>query len=283
MILRFFKTTFIFIALLVLTFLEQSCRSRKEETTQTPIVAPVTIQVPLPDKADSLIAAVKASDVSSRWFSARVNVDAVIEKENRSFNANLRICKDSAIWMSISPALGIEVARVLIDKDSVRFINRLNSTYFRGGFSYLNKMLQVDVNYKMIEAVLLGNVYLHYGVDKYIQDRENAELVLSTLKFRKIKRENEFEIPQILTQEIWYSPAQQKITKMEMQDYRPTRKFIVLYNAFEVVEGVSLPVKMNIEASANKELKIALDYSKIGLNKELNLPFNIPDGYEPIH
>ena len=283
MILRFLKIAFIFLVLLGLTFIEQSCRPRKAEVVQSPVETPVAVQVPLPDKADSLIAVVKASDISSRWFSARVNVDAVIEKENRSFNANLRICKDSAIWMSISPALGIEVARALIDKDSVRFINRLNSTYFKGGFSYLNKMLQVDVNYKMIEAVLLGNVYLHYGVDKYIQDRENAELVLSTLKFRKIKRENEFEIPQILTQEIWYSPAQQKITKMEMQDYRPTRKFNVRYNAFETVEGVSLPVKMNIEASANKELKIALEYSKIGLNKELNLPFNIPDGYEAIH
>ena len=283
MILRFLKITFIFVVLIGLTFIEQGCRSRKEEVTQTPIVAPVVAQAPLPDKADSLIAVVKASDMSSRWFSARVNVDAVIEKENRSFNANLRICKDSAIWMSISPALGIEVARALIDKDSVRFINRLNSTYFKGGFSYLNKLLQVDVNYKMIEAVLLGNVYLHYGVDKYIQDRENAELVLSTLKFRKIKRENEFEIPQILTQEIWYSPAQQKITKMEMQDYRPTRNFKVRYNAFDTLEGISLPVKINIEASANKELKIALEYSKIGLNKELNLPFNIPDGYEPIH
>lgn len=283
MILRFLKIISIISVFFGVALVVQGCRSRKEETIQTPVAAPEIVQAPLPDKADSLIAVVKASDITSRWFSARVNVDAVIEKENRSFNANLRICKDSAIWMSISPALGIEVARALIDKDSVRFINRLNSTYFKGGFSYLNKMLQVDVNYKMIEAVLLGNVYLHYGVDKYIQDRENAELVLSTLKFRRIKRENELEIPQILTQEIWYSPAQQKITKMEMQDYRPTRKFNVQYSAFENVEGVSLPVKMNIEASANKELKIALEYSKIGLNKELNLPFNIPDGYEPIH
>ena len=239
-------------------------------------------EAPSSDSSDSLIAVVKSSDLVSRWFSARVNVESTVDKETRSFNANLRICKDSAIWMSISPGLGIEVARVLIDQDSVRFINRLNSTYFKGGFDYLNKLLQVDVNFKMIQAVLLGNVYLHYGVDKYIQDRENAELVLSTLKFRKIKRENELEVPQILTQEIWYSPAQQKITKMEMQDYRPIRKFNVRYNAFETVEGISLPVKINIEASANKELKIVLDYSKIGLNKELNLPFNIPDGYESI-
>ena len=95
------------------------------------------------ESADSLASVVIGRDLSTRWFSARVNVDATIDKENRSFNANLRICKDSAIWMSISPALGIEVARVLIDKDSVRFINRLNSTYFKGGFAYLNKCFRL--------------------------------------------------------------------------------------------------------------------------------------------
>lgn len=267
--------------LLISVSLFNSCRSRKQEVPKPEPSQAVQLS-PVPDTADSLALVVKGSDLRTQWFSARVNVDATIDKENRSFNANLRICKDSAIWMSISPALGIEVARVLIDKDSVRFINRLNSTYFKGGFAYLNNLLQVDVNFKMIQSVLIGNAYLHYGVDKYIQDRENAELVLSTLKFRKIKRENELEPPQILTQEIWYSPAQQKITRMEMQDYRPTRKFSVRYNAFEMVDGMSVPAKINIEASANKELKIALEYSKIGLNKELNLPFNIPDGYEPI-
>jgi hypothetical protein len=280
-IFRKFKHLLFIYACINLVLIGQSCRSKKVEAITTP-ATPVAVQAPMPDSADSLITVVKSSDMVSKWFAARVNVESTVDKETRAFNANLRICKDSAIWMSISPGLGIEVARVLIDKDSVRFINRLNSTYFKGGFDYLNKMLQVDVNFKMIQAVLLGNVYLHYGVDKYIQDRENTELVLSTLKFRKIKRENELEIPQILTQEIWYSPAQQKITKMEMQDYRPIRKFNVRYNAFETVEGISLPVKINIEASANKELKIVLDYSKIGLNKELNLPFNIPDGYESI-
>jgi hypothetical protein len=272
---------FVLLFLLVAVFLFNSCRTRKPEVTKPVPVQAVEVP-PATENADSLASVVKGSDLNTQWFSARVNVDATIDKENRSFNANLRICKDSAIWMSISPALGIEVARVLIDKDSVRFINRLNSTYFKGGFAYLNNMLQVDVNFKMIQSVLIGNAYLHYSVDKYIQDRENAELVLSTLKFRKIKRENELEPPQILTQEIWYSPVQQKITKMEMQDYRPTRKFSVHYNAFETVDGLSVPAKINIEASAKKELKIALEYSKIGLNKELNLPFNIPDGYEPI-
>ena len=184
--------------------------------------------------------------------------------------------------MSISPALGIEVARVLIDKDSVRFINRLNSTYFKGGFAYLNNMLQVDVNFKMIQSVLIGNAYLHYTVDKYILDRENGEFVLSTFKKRKMKREIEMEIPEIVTQEIWYSPDRHKVSRMEMRDYRPMRNFSVRYLAYELIDSLQVPSSFQIDAQANKSISVQMTYSRIVINKEQNIAFSIPDDYEPM-
>jgi hypothetical protein len=193
----------------------------------------------------------------------------------------LRIKRDSAIWMSISPALGIEVARAFITPDSLKFINRINGTYFKGDYRYLNELLQIEVNFKMVQAILLGNAYLHYSVENYISDRENAELVLSTLKKRRIRRENELDIPQILTQEIWFSSLKNKIVRMEMQDYRPVRKFGVNYLDFEQVEEWLLPNRFSITAQAAKTVKIDLEYSRMTVNKELNLPFNIPDNYEP--
>ena len=89
--------------------------------------------------ADSLYSAIKASNFSSRWFSTRAAVDVAIDKDERSFQAHIKICKDSLIWISISPALGIEVARVLIEPDTVRFINRIEGTYFTGDFGFLSK------------------------------------------------------------------------------------------------------------------------------------------------
>ncbi|MFN5371653.1 MAG: DUF4292 domain-containing protein, partial [Bacteroidia bacterium] len=216
------------------------------------------------------------------WFAARVAVDVEIDHDKRSFNVNLRIRRDSLIWMSISPAMGIEVARVLISPDSVKFINRINGTYFKGGFDYISDMLQADLNFNMVQSILLGNAYLHYSVDKYIQDRENGELVLSTFKKRKIKRENEMEIPEILTQEIWYSPEKRKVSRMEMKDYRPVRNFSVRYLAYEMLDSTLVPSNMQIDAQANKSLVVQLSYSRIVLNKEQNVSFSIPDDYEPM-
>lgn len=266
--------------LISLLVLASSCRSKKT-IANTPINAPTSIIGTGISSSDSLSRAMQIADAPIQWFGAKVSVDSDINNQTNSFSANLRIKKDSAIWISISPALGIEVARALITPDSLKFINRINGTYFKGDFKYLNELLQIEVNFKMIQAILLGNVYLHYSIEQYIRDRENTELVLSTLKKRRIRRDIDLEIPQILTQEIWLSSIQNKIVRMEMQDYRPVRKFTVNYLQFEKVDELNMPNKLIITAQADKHVKIDLEYSRMTINKELNLPFNIPENYVP--
>lgn len=264
--------------LIFLLFLASSCRAKKT-IVKAPVHATTDIVETGISSPDSLSHAMQIADAPILWFGAKASVSSDINNQTNSFSANLRIKKDSAIWISISPALGIEVARALITPDSLKFINRINGTFFKGDYKYLNDLLQIEVNFKMIQAILLGNAYLHYAIEQYISDRENAELVLSTIKKRRIRREIDLEIPQILTQEIWFSSLQNKIVRMEMQDYRPVRKFTVNYLQFEKVDELSMPNKLIITAQADKQVKIDLEYSRMTINKELNLPFNIPEDY----
>ncbi len=264
--------------LISLLGLASSCRAKKP-ITHSPVDSSTDIVKTGISSPDSLSRAMQIADAPVHWFGAKVSVNSDINNQTNAFSANLRIKKDSAIWISISPALGIEVARALITPDSLKFINRINGTYFKGDFKYLNELLQIEVNFKMIQAILLGNAYLHYSIEQYISDRENTELVLSTLKKRRIRREIDVEMPQILTQEIWFSSLQNKIVRMEMQDYRPVRKFTVNYLQFEKVDDLSMPNKLIITAQADKQVKIDLEYSRMTINKELNLPFNIPEDY----
>jgi hypothetical protein len=264
--------------LICLLVLSSSCRAKKT-ISKAPVNATTKIVEIGISSPDSLSRAMQIADVPIQWFGAKVSVNSDINNQTNAFSANLRIKKDSAIWISISPALGIEVARALITPDSLKFINRINGTFFKGDYRYLNELLQIEVNFKMIQAILLGNVYLHYSIEQYISDRENTELVLSTIKKRRIRREIDLEIPQILTQEIWFSSLQNKIVRMEMQDYRPVRKFTVNYLQFEKVDELSMPNKLIITAQADIQVKIDLEYSRMTINKELNLPFNIPEDY----
>jgi len=231
---------------------------------------------------DSLYGKIKESDLKISTLSAKVNAQTDINNQGNSFTANLRIKIDTAIWMSISPALGIEVARVFITRDSLKFTNRINGTYFKGDYRYLNSLLQIELNFNMIQSILLGNIYLHYSKDKYNCDIESSNLILSSLKKRQIKREEDINIPQILTQELFYSKEQLKISSMNLQDYRPQRRFAVNYDAFLEIENQKVPTSIIVKANAEKSVMIKLEYSKINFNKELNLPFSIPPNYEPI-
>ena len=277
MSIRVFIVNGFLISLLVFA---SSCRAKKT-ITKAPVNALTNIVETDISSPDSLSLAMQIADAPIQWFGAKVSVNSDINNQTNSFSANLRIKKDSAIWISISPALGIEVARALITPDSLKFINRINGTYFKGDYKYLNELLQIEVNFKMIQAILLGNAYLHYSIEQYISDRESTELVLSTIRKRRIRREVDLEIPQILTQEIWFSSVHNKIVLMEMQDYRPVRKFTVNYLQFEKVDDLSMPNKLLITAQADKQVKIDLEYSRMTINKELNLPFNIPENYVP--
>ena len=277
MSIRVFIVNGFLISLLVFA---SSCRAKKT-ITKDPVNALTNIVETGISSPDSLSRAMQIADAPIQWFGAKVSVNSDINNQTNSFSANLRIKKDSAIWISISPALGIEVARALITPDSLKFINRINGTYFKGDYKYLNELLQIEVNFKMIQAILLGNAYLHYSIEQYISDRESTELVLSTIRKRRIRREVDLEIPQILTQEIWFSSVHNKIVLMEMQDYRPVRKFTVNYLQFEKVDDLSMPNKLLITAQADKQVKIDLEYSRMTINKELNLPFNIPENYVP--
>ncbi len=65
-------------------------------------------------------------------------------EENISFNGNLRIKSDSIIWISLSSIFGIEVARIMLTPDSLKFIDRLQKKYYTGDYKYLNKIFLSD-------------------------------------------------------------------------------------------------------------------------------------------
>ena len=54
-------------------------------------------------------------------------------------NATIRMHKDSLIWASVNAVLGIEAMRLLITKDSVFLLDKLNKTYTTRSVDYLQE------------------------------------------------------------------------------------------------------------------------------------------------
>lgn len=244
-----------------------------------------------------LLRKLELNEFKFETLSTKATITFTDEKET-SFKANLRIRKDSAIWMSITPALGIEMARVLITKDSVLFMDRVHNKYFVGNFAYINKMFDVDMDYNMLEALLIGNS-IEFEKDEKIRtsiDRKKDFYFIGTERKRKVKRDLKKELKKdkdvIKTQSqiLWVYPETFKIAELMLIDPEKNQSLKGFFTNHKTVESKIepfieeqiFPLNLSFNIESKKNLKIDVEYSKVILNKELNLSFKIPEKYEQI-
>ena len=82
-----------------------------------------------PMRTKKILDSLEKYGINYNYFTLRFSGEFVSAKENQSIKGIIKIKKDSLIWISIVPALGIEAIRISLSTDSVKMINRINSTY----------------------------------------------------------------------------------------------------------------------------------------------------------
>ena len=90
---------------------------------------------------------------------------------NIGLKGQMRMQNDSVIWISLSLKLGIEVARVMITDDSVKFMNRTNKTYFSESVESFRDSGMVgfesEVTMDFLQDLLVGSNTLINRNEKY--------------------------------------------------------------------------------------------------------------------
>jgi hypothetical protein len=226
------------------------------------------------------------SQIDFTYASAKFSCELTIDSEEHSFNVSVRCRKDSVIWLSISK-LGIDAARVLITKDTVKFTMGLTEKkYFVGDFSYINQMLHADLDYDMLQALLFGNSADFQDDDDKLKpgrDRNTCQYFLSTVRKRHLKKiNNGTETPSESYQTMWLDPATFKIVTLEFDDVKEKRKFNASYNDFRAVDKYLAPFKLLYTITAEKNIKADISYGRININEVQSFPFKIPPSYERI-
>lgn len=236
--------------------------------------------------AEFLMEKLKEHELKFDQFSAKFNVTYDIDHKKTSVSGNLRIDYDSIIWISITPALGIEAVRFMLTPDSIKYINRLNNTYFVRDFVYINQLLNKTLDYDMAQAFLIGNDFSLYESNSFKASVDNQQYKLSTVNRRKIRRyvrrsEDDISIP---IQSIWLDAENFKISKVLLKEAeRDSRKFDATYGEFTNLGGKLIPTNLDFKVETDdKKIRIQISYSKIQLDQELTFPFRIPESYTEI-
>ena len=79
-------------------------------------------------------------------------------KKPKKVGAGLKIKRDELIQLSVTPMLGVEVARLEISKMGILLVNRINKEYVEVPFSELKHIANLD--YDMMQSLFLNEIFI---------------------------------------------------------------------------------------------------------------------------
>ncbi|MCX6280729.1 MAG: DUF4292 domain-containing protein [Bacteroidetes bacterium] len=244
------------------------------------------IKAPIKEEgADYLFKKLKEHELKYTYFMGKFSAEYKNQKKTTSFNGQIRIQKDSVIWLSLTPGLGIEAMRLIITQDSVKMINKLNDTYFIGNYEAVNKFLNTNIDFDILQAYLLGNDLQFYEDGKFRVTIENNSYKLSTAARIKLKKyvRNSQENARAFIQNIWLDSETFKITEADVKEISNEKiKLEASYGDFENIEGQLFPKALDVTIWADNTIKVKASFSKITVNAPLQFPFRIPNGYRQV-
>lgn len=209
------------------------------------------------------------NQVNADWFGGKAKLTYADEYGRESFSANIRIRKDSIIWMNFKK-FSLEGARVLIRPDSIFVIDRLNSQYAAKSFEAAQREYNLPVGFQGLQALLLGNPVFF-----------SSETVASTdssyyLLLQKTDR---------LEAKYWLDDAKMLLRRLMVNDFRNNRRVDVFasdYQRLEDKQNFSYVRRFNLNSPDMGEMNVEIEFSKVEINVPQKIEFEIPERYEKV-
>ena len=249
-----------YLLLLICVLAIVSCRSNKDLTDKAAKVRRMAPQ----DLLDSV--ALTQNDFV--WFTGKAKVKYNDGDRSQNFTANIRMKKDSIIWISITSLMGIEAARITIDQDSIRILDRLKKRYVVEPSSKSDQYLPFDLDLGLVQNLLAGN-FLWTKEGKL---RSKVDGGLHVLFIDNKTFESTFLV----------RPTDHVILNLLIEELGAGREVLVNVSDFELEDGRLVGTDRHIEFKDKKgyRLQIDMDYSRMKWDEPTSFPFYVSDKYD---
>ena len=218
------------------------------------------------------------------FLSAKASVKFKRDEATNSFKANIRMQKDSIIWMSIS-AVGYEAARLMLTPDSIFLMNRTERNYYKGNLDYISEKLDINLSFQMVQNLLLGNAVGLDSLDNIKRSNAKDSYLLSSLNKRKVKqlkqKPEKFDQNEVFYNN-WIQPDYLRVVKISIFDLRTDQSALFKYSDYKPIEQQQVAHQINIAIQAAQTAALDIDFSRISIEDELTFSFRIPSKYERI-
>jgi hypothetical protein len=263
-----------FATFVVAVFLLASCRSARNIQTaiaKKDTAAAVGNKIDTAQLIRTALVKLDSNRVNYKSFSSKLDVDYRDGKDkNYNVNANLRMVRDSAIWVSVNAVLGIEAMRVLVTKDSVFLLDKLNKTYLARSVDYLQEVTALPLNLSTLQDLLVGNpVFLDSNIVSYASANDNNTVTLVSIGrwFKNLVTLNATD--NLLLH-----------SKLDDVDRTRSRTADLSYSSYENKRGRVFSTQRRISVAEKNKLDISLNFKQYEFDEEVSFPFSIPKNYK---
>jgi len=232
--------------------------------------------------ADFVLKQMREHQSNYEWFQGKAKVAFIQGKKKTPFTAQIRLKSDSVIWISISSGIGIEGARLILTRDSVKYINRIDKRFFVNNYAYLSALLNTEIDFSMIQALLTAKDFSWYDYQNLKAKLDNQFYQLESTNRHQLKKKSKlpnFDDP-VYYQSLWIDPETFKIRRIKMKELgKDNKKIMAEYNQYKEVDTELLPHSINLELDTENPMRLEMEYYKINLNEKLSFPFSINKKY----
>ena len=210
-----------------------------------------------------------ANTIDFGTFSAKINTDYQ-GGDGKKYDVNvfIRMKKDSLIWVSVNGALGIEGMRVLIDRDSVYTLNKLDKEYQVRSISYLQEVAGLPLDLHTVQQLIIGNpVFLDSNVVSYTTNGPEVTLLSEGQWFRHLIAMNNND--HVVLQ-----------SKLDDVNELRSRTCFLTYSDYENDKGVNFSTNRTISVTEKTRLDVKLNFKQYAFNETLTYPFSVPKNYK---
>lgn len=190
------------------------------------------------------------------------------EENKQNFNIVFRIKKDSVIWASINAPIIGEVARAFITPDSVKAFERINKRYYLYSYKDIQKLINLEVDFKTLQQLIIGNVIATEGSITDIKDLGSlTNIFIKGLDY---------------TNQLSYAKQDSSLQKLQLQTSRPSSSssLLITMNQYQWIDlrHVAFLRQYNI-LDVKGAIELDMDINSVEFNQKIELPFNIPKNF----
>jgi hypothetical protein len=241
------------------------------------------------------------------WCGMKLDAELLSGEESQSFKATVRMRRDSIIWISIAPMLGIEMIRLIVTPDSLKYLSKIpdQKFYYLGSISELSDKTGADLSFSVLQDILCGNpVGFEDDAMKFRSEIDSMHYLLISKYKRKVRKvvgkddrrlENDsihvdFDDPRvskkikklsddgIVISRYWINAETFRLNKSVFDDIIHRRNFQIDFANHELLNEQWIPKKCSMKlVNDGATLEVRYDVDRISTGKPYDFPFEISD------